>query len=106
MSASSNQEVESAESGQQDIYDAARAFVSERLSAGARASEISFALAYVAVELGLVVATDRADVYPVVMAAIAEAAKDDARLESEVEAAGEAEGTEDAIEVAPHATVH
>lgn len=60
-----------------DIFDAVRMLVSEQLDTGLRASNISFALTYIAVELGLTVATDRAAVYPVVMAAISEAATAD-----------------------------
>ena len=67
-----------------DTFEALRSLVRAQLDAGARASSVSYAMAYVATELGLVVATDRADVYPVVLSAITAAAEaDEARRRAE-----------------------
>ncbi len=63
-----------------EVLDSARSFVREQLEAGVRASALSFAMTYVAAELGLAVATDRADVYRVILSAITAASEaDDAR---------------------------
>jgi hypothetical protein len=90
-----------------DIFDAVRMLVREQLDAGLRASNISFALTYIAVELGLTVATDRAAVYPVVMAAISEAATaDSARRNEESVERSRPKDSEPPAAVPVGATVH
>jgi hypothetical protein len=55
------------------VVDRVRQFVREQLAAGTTAPDLSFALGYVATDLGLAIARDARQVFPVVLDGIARA---------------------------------
>lgn len=61
---------------QEDVMRQARALVDTLLDAGAEAPHISYALAYIATELGLIVADNPVRVFPVVLSAVSRAVAD------------------------------
>src|SRR5690349_1970837 len=68
---------------EEDVMRQARALVGALLDAGADAPHISYAFAYIATELGLVVAANPVRVFPVVLSAVSQAAADRGEHDSE-----------------------
>ena len=59
-----------------EITTKVRSLVGSLLDGGAAASDVTFALVYIATELGLVVSEDPLRVFPVVLSAVSRAAAD------------------------------
>ena len=88
-------EVSPSEPTPEEVMSRVRALVGALLDAGAEPPHVSYALAYVATELGLAVAANPVQVFPVVLSAVSSAAADHDHKDDGLQASGSDASTSD-----------
>lgn len=90
-----------ANNGKRELVRQIRKYVLTLLEEKTPASEISFALSYIATEMGLAIAKQPTDVFPFVLNGISQAV-----LNSHIDEGNKEKANEDVVEANPNTTVH